>query len=122
VPESPDELLFAYGALQRADIQLDTFGRRVAAQDDVLTGYSRMYTDVPDHRIDTVAGPAVLPVLRRTGSALDKVVGVVLALTPDELDAADEYQPALYRRIIVTLDSGRRAWLYVDAGARDALP
>jgi hypothetical protein len=121
VSESADQLLFAYGALQGAEMQLDTFGRLVEAEDDVLTGYSRAYADTPGHRIDTASGPTLLPVLRHTGSALDKVVGVVLALTPDELDAADEFQPSLYRRTKVTLESGRRAWLYVDIDARDGL-
>ncbi len=39
--------------------------------------------------------------------------GRVLALTPEELDAADEYEVSLYRRVSVQLASGIRAWVYV---------
>ncbi len=35
---TPDQLLFSYGTLQNPDVQLDTFGRLVAAEDDVLPG------------------------------------------------------------------------------------
>jgi hypothetical protein len=41
------------------------------------------------------------------------VVGVVLHVSAAEVDAADEYEVSLYRRISVTLTSGRTAWVYV---------
>ena len=34
-------------------------------------------------------------------------------MTEDELEAADEYEVELYRRIEVQLQSGRAAWVYV---------
>jgi gamma-glutamylcyclotransferase (GGCT)/AIG2-like uncharacterized protein YtfP len=55
-----------------------------------------------------------VPVVRETGSSLDKVVGSVLHLDEDELDACDEYQASLYRRARVVLASGRAAWVYLD--------
>lgn len=113
VPGPADELLFAYGALLDPTVQLDTFGRLVTSEEDVLPGYALWYHDEEDTRTANPSGHTVLPLLRRTDSALDKVLGRVLHLTMDELDAADEYQMSLNRRTSVALASGRQAWLYL---------
>ncbi len=107
------ELLFTYGTLQFAEVQLDTFGRLLESEPDVLPGYTTDYVEIEDQRVVDVSGASVHPVLRRTGSAVDKVVGRVVRLTSAELEAADEYEVALYRRVEETLASGRRAWVYV---------
>ncbi len=60
-----------------------------------------------------LSGLAVHPIVRPTGNPLDKVLGTALWVTEEELDAADEYEVALYRRISVVLASGRSAWVYV---------
>ena len=111
--EPSDQLLFTYGTLQHAEVQLDTFGRLVAGEPDALPGYTIDYVEIDDTRVVDLSGLSVHPVLRATGSAVDKVVGRVLLLTADELDAADEYEVALYRRVPVRLASGRDAWVYV---------
>ncbi|EIC07085.1 gamma-glutamylcyclotransferase [Microbacterium laevaniformans] len=111
--EPADELLFTYGTLQYAEVQLDTFGRLIAGEPDVLPGYTIDYVEIEDQRVVDLSGASVHPVLRETGSPLDKVVGRVLHLTADEVDAADEYEVSLYRRVRVTLGSGRTAWVYV---------
>lgn len=111
--EPADELLFTYGTLQYAEVQLDTFGRLIAGEPDVLPGYTIDYVEIEDQRVVDLSGASVHPVLRETGSPLDKVVGRVLHLTADEVDAADEYEVSLYRRVRVTLGSGRIAWVYV---------
>lgn len=108
-----DELLFTYGTLQYAEVQLDTFGRLIAGEPDVLPGYTVDYAEIEDERVVDLSGASVHPVLRETGNAVDKVLGRVLHLTADEIDAADEYEVSLYRRIRVTLGSGRTAWVYV---------
>lgn len=108
-----EELLFTYGTLQHAEVQLDTFGRLVAGEPDSLPGYTIDYAEIHDQRVVDVSGMSVHPVLRATGSDVDKVVGVVLHVTARELDAADEYEVSLYRRVAVTLASGREAWVYV---------
>ncbi len=108
-----DQLLFTYGTLQHAEVQLDTFGRLVAGEPDTLPGYTIDYAGIEDQRVVDVSGLSVHPVLRATGNALDKVVGRVLHVSAAELNAADEYEVALYRRVAVTLASGRTAWVYV---------
>jgi len=114
MPAPADQLLFSYGTLQHAQVQLDTFGRLIEGENDVLPGYTVDYAEIEDHRVVDLSGLAVHPVVRATGSAHDKVVGKALWLTADELDAADEYEVSLYVRESVTLASGREAWVYVS--------
>ncbi len=111
--EPSDQLLFTYGTLQHAEVQLDTFGRLVAGEPDALPGYTIDYVEIEDQRVVDVSGLSVHPVLRATGNPLDKVTGVVLHVSAAELDAADAYEFSLYRRISVALTSGREAWVYV---------
>jgi hypothetical protein len=113
VTDTPDQLLFSYGTLQKPEVQLDTFGRLVASETDVLPGFTVDYTEISDPRVADVSGQSVHPIVRATGTSLDKVTGVVLHVTEDELDAADEYEVALYHRVQVRLQSGRIAWVYV---------
>jgi hypothetical protein len=110
---SATEALFSYGTLRYPAVQHDTFGRLIDGDDDVLPGYTIDYTEIDDPRVVEVSGESVHPVLRHTANPLDKVVGRVLLLTEDELDAADEYEVSLYRRVAVALASGRTAWVYV---------
>lgn len=112
--ETPDQPVFSYGNLQRPDVQLDTFGRLLASEPDVLPGYTVDYAEIEDPRGVEYTAPTVHPIVRPTGRPLDKVLGKVVWLTEDELDAADEYEDTLYRRSSVVLASGRRAWLYVS--------
>lgn len=78
-------------------------------------GYCVDHVEIDDPRVVELSGTASHPVLRATGNPLDKIVGRVLLLTEDELDAADEYEVSLYRRGAVTLASGRTAWVYLPA-------
>ncbi|MBN9186485.1 MAG: gamma-glutamylcyclotransferase [Microbacterium sp.] len=113
--DSPaDQILFTYGTLQQPEVQLDTFGRLVAGEDDSLPGYTVDYVEIDDQRVVDLSGLGVHPIVRPTGSPRDRVVGRALHITEDELEAADEYEVALYRRAAVTLASGRPAWVYVS--------
>jgi gamma-glutamylcyclotransferase (GGCT)/AIG2-like uncharacterized protein YtfP len=111
--EPADQLLFTYGTLQHAEVQLDTFGRRLQSEPDALPGYTVDYAEIEDPRVVELSGLTSHPILRATGNPLDKVVGRVLTVTAAEVDAADEYEVALYRRVAVVLASGRTAWVYV---------
>jgi gamma-glutamylcyclotransferase (GGCT)/AIG2-like uncharacterized protein YtfP len=84
------ELLFSYGTLQFERVQMATFGRPLA-------GTAR-------HTMATF-----------TGHASDVVSGTVFAVTADELQSADTYEVAAVTRVAVVLQSGARAWAYVDA-------
>lgn len=102
-----------YGTLQLPEVQLDTFGRLLSGEDDVLPGYRLEWVEIDDDRVAQLSGLDSHPILRRTDDPRDRVFGRVLALTPEELDAADEYEVSLYRRVSVQLASGIGAWVYV---------
>ena len=108
-----DQLLFSYGTLQNAEVQLDTFGRLLEGEDDFLPGFTVDYAEIEDHRIVELSGTTVHPIVRATGNRLDKVHGLVTWVSEEELEAADEYEVTLYRRISAQLTSGRTAWVYV---------
>ncbi|MCR2799400.1 gamma-glutamylcyclotransferase [Microbacterium sp. zg-Y818] len=109
------ELLFSYGSLEGGGLQLDTFGRVVHTEPDVLPGYTTSLTERPDPRITDRIGPVPQRELRRTGDPRDKIIGTVLRLSEAELDAADELLSPPFHRRPVTLESGRGAWVYVVA-------
>jgi gamma-glutamylcyclotransferase (GGCT)/AIG2-like uncharacterized protein YtfP len=113
--DSTTQILFTYGTLQHPEVQLDTFGRLIEGDDDALPGYTVDYAEIDDTRVADLSNHSVHPVVRETGNPLDKIVGKTLRVSEDELDAADEYQAALYRRISVVLASGLTAWVYVAA-------
>lgn len=106
-------LLFSYGSLREERVQLDTFGRRLRADDDVLVGYEQLQVRIED--------PAVSARLGRTHHANvilvgenGRVPGRLLELTNDELARADEYESEFgYRRVPARLESGRDGWVYV---------
>jgi gamma-glutamylcyclotransferase (GGCT)/AIG2-like uncharacterized protein YtfP len=111
--------LFSYGTLQQADVQIELFGRRLDGEADVLTGFAVGLLEISDGAVVPLSGePAYLAL--RPGGADDRVAGMVLAVTDAELAVADDYEAEDYRRIVVTLESGREAFVYIaaDEGVR----
>ena len=95
--EGPDdELLFTYGTLQFAEVQLDTFGRIVAGEGDTLPCYTIDYTEITDQRVVDVSGLSVHPVIRHTGNPLDKVVGPAVAIAAPFSRAQILHRPATF--------------------------
>jgi hypothetical protein len=106
--------LFSYGTLQRRDVQMATYGRPLEGEADALIGY-RLEV-LPDRDPDAVriSGTKTHMVVRRTGDPADRVPGIVFLLTGEELAATDKYEGSDYGRAELTLESGRRALVYVD--------
>ena len=102
---TPTVLLFSYGTLQDKNVQIANFGRELTGREDALPGYIRgMVACGESHYAN--AEPSFNPE--------DAVSGTVFEITEQELAAADEYEEdAEYRRILVTLRSGDRAWVYL---------
>ena len=109
------ENLFSYGTLRHEDVQLATFGRRLAGRSDALVGYALKVIQVRDRSFAAKNG-AHQRTLQFTGSASDVVEGLALALTRQELEQADEYEPDDYERVRVQLRSGLPAWVYLQSG------
>jgi gamma-glutamylcyclotransferase (GGCT)/AIG2-like uncharacterized protein YtfP len=108
------ELLFSYGTLQQEEVQRASFGRKLAGVRDALPGWRQELVEITDPEVLAKSGerfhPIVLP-----GGAADRVEGTAFEITPAELAAADRYEVADYKRVAVTLLSGRNAWVYVKA-------
>jgi hypothetical protein len=96
-------------------VQLDTFGRPLTGQTDVLVGYQLAQVQITDPAVLASSGQAFHPILRYSGQPSDQVQGTVFALSSAEIEAADRYEVADYRRVATTLLSGLSAWVYVAA-------
>ena len=108
-------LLFSYGTLQQADVQRATFGRLLSGSADRLPGYAQAMVAIDDPAVVATSGKTYHPIVRHSGTASDGVDGAVFEITDAELANADRYEVAAYKRVGVTLASGRQAWVYVDA-------
>jgi len=62
-----------------------------------------------------LSGKAHHTMARFTGRPSDVVCGAVFAVTPDEIRNADKHEVAPVKRVSLVLQSGVRAWAYVDA-------
>ncbi|MCK9688376.1 gamma-glutamylcyclotransferase family protein [Scleromatobacter humisilvae] len=108
-------LLFSYGTLQQDDVQRATFGRLLTGQPDTLPGYLQEMHEIDDPEVVATSGKTHHPIVRPGGDAADRVAGTVFEISDAELAQADVYEVAAYRRVPVTLESGRQAWVYIDA-------
>lgn len=107
------ELLFSYGTLQLEKVQLSSFGRLLNGQQDALTGYKLSQVEITDEAVLAQSEQRFHPVAIPSGNIDDKVSGVVFEITYDELLRADEYEVDDYARVLATLASGKKAWVYI---------
>jgi hypothetical protein len=112
-------LLFSYGTLQRDDVQLSTFGRRLDGEKDELLKFAPSFVRIEDPHVVATTGKTHHANATFNGNADSRVPGMVFEITDSELASVDEYEIAfLYTRVAATLASGRQAWVYVhSAGA-----
>ena len=106
------EHLFSYGTLQTESVQLSTFGRRLDGSPDNLVGYRLRIIQITDQEFVATSGAEYHRNLEFTGSASDFVEGTVFAVTQQELEQADAYEPDGYERVQIKLRSGTNAWVY----------
>jgi hypothetical protein len=109
------EFLFSYGTLQLEAVQMATFGRQLAGTSDALRGFELLSLTIEDQTVVAISGKAHHTMATFTGRASDVVSGTVFAVTPDDMRNADKYEVAAVKRVAVVLQSGVRAWTYVDA-------
>jgi gamma-glutamylcyclotransferase (GGCT)/AIG2-like uncharacterized protein YtfP len=105
--------LFSYGTLRYEKVQLQTFGRRLEGRDDVLPGYVLKKVKITDPDVIAKSGEDVHSIIEPSDNPEDRIPGMVFEITPEELDQADRYEVADYKRVEITLLSGIRAWVYV---------
>ena len=105
--------LFSYGTLQKQQVQIDLFGRVLEGWPDILKNYKVSPIEITDEAF--LAKGEEKSQLTATPSADKKhsIQGTVFEVNEEELLYADKYEPAGYKRILVRLASGKKAWLYV---------
>jgi len=106
--------LFSYGTLQMREVQLANYGRELEGSPDALRGYRLAV--VPDRDPDAVriSGTKMHYIVQPTGNTTDRVPGRLFLLTEEELAATDRYEGSDYRRQELVLETGRRAFVYVE--------
>ncbi|WP_223198428.1 gamma-glutamylcyclotransferase family protein [Solihabitans fulvus] len=107
--------LFSYGTLQQPEVQLSNFGRLLNGGPDALPGYRTDWVTITDPDVIAASGSDRHPIVVSTGDIGDLVAGTVFVITATELAAADDYEVDDYRRVLVRLDSGIEAWVYLAA-------
>lgn len=115
MPSQKNELLFSYGTLQLEKVQLASFGRKLSGTRDVIKGFKLEQLKITDKEVLQKSGKEFHPIAMETGKLADQVDGMIFEITPQELQQADYYEVADYKRIKRTFKSGKEAWIYVQA-------
>jgi hypothetical protein len=115
VDQTVSEFLFAYGTLQLEPVQIATFGRLLKGTSDDLAGFVLAPLVIDDKEVIAISGKSEHTIARFSGREVDVIPGVVFRVTPADIEHADSYEVDACKRIAVTLRSGIRAWVYVDA-------
>ena len=113
--QTPAEFLFSYGTLQLESVQMATFGRLLESSVDALSGFELAPLKIEDETVIATSGKAEHTIARFTGRVSDEIRGRVFRLTREDIEHADKYEVDACKRILVTLRSGKQAWVYVDA-------
>lgn len=113
--EPASVLLFSYGTLQQNEVQLSSFGRLLDGEEDAMTGHTTAMVEITDPDVLRASGKRFHLVVIPSKNPSDEVPGKVFRITEAELRAADAYEVSDYKRVEVTLRSGRTAWVYVQA-------
>lgn len=108
------EKLFSYGTLQYEAVQIATFGRKLKSNPDILKGFALAMVEIKDKSVIEKSGKTTHPIITYTGNSKDQVAGFVFDISLEELEHADLYEVADYKRDCVQLASGITAWVYVN--------
>jgi gamma-glutamylcyclotransferase (GGCT)/AIG2-like uncharacterized protein YtfP len=110
-------LLFSYGTLQQEAVQRATFGRKLNGQPDELPGHERVTIEITNPEFVAASGRSLHANVVEKNIVDCQVAGAALEVTDDELLLSDSYERAAgYARRLVTLRSGKRAWVYAYVG------
>lgn len=81
---------------------------------DALVHYRLTTVHLQDKDFVAASGTANHRNLEFTGDQSDVVEGIAFTVTDSELQQADAYEPAGYKRTLVELRSGLNAWVYLQ--------
>jgi hypothetical protein len=105
--------LFSYGTLQKEQVQIETFGRLLQGEKDVLTGYKLEVLEITDPEVLRKSNQKYHPILVFSGNIEDEVEGILFDVTDEEILQADEYEVDDYKRIETVFKSGKKGFIYV---------
>jgi hypothetical protein len=107
--------LFSYGSLQQESVQINTFHRLLEGRPDNLIGFIIAEMKILDVDVIAKSGKNFHPIAKFTGLRHNRIPGTVFEVSEEELIRADSYEVDSYQRILTTLESGKSAWVYVEA-------
>lgn len=105
--------LFSYGTLQKEQVQLETFGRILRGEKDILVGYQLKMLEIKDPEVLRKSNQKYHPILEFSGNSADEVEGVLFQVSDEEILHADEYEVDDYKRIETVFKSGKKGFIYV---------
>lgn len=105
--------LFSYGTLQKEQVQLETFGRILKGDRDILTCYQLKMLAITDSEVLRKSNQRYHPILEFSGNAEDEVEGVLFEVGIEEILKADKYEVDDYKRIETVFKSGKKGFIYV---------
>ena len=103
-------LLFSYGTLQNENIQLDIFGRILKGKIDKIYRFKlksiliKVALEIKEEFLIAVNSDA----------ENDFIESFIYEILEEELIKVDEYEGEDYQRVLKTLNSGKKAWVYVQ--------
>lgn len=106
------EYLFSYGTLQKENVQIELFGRRLTGVKDLLKGYKFSPVEITDELFLSKGEEKYQLTIIHSKNEKDIINGTVFEMIEKELFLADKYEPVNYKRSKVTLASGKEAWIY----------
>jgi gamma-glutamylcyclotransferase (GGCT)/AIG2-like uncharacterized protein YtfP len=109
------EYLFSYGTLQKDEVQLELFGRRLARTKDFLKDYKVSSIEIRDESFLSKGEKKYQLTAIISDNTKDAIEGTVFEVSEEELLLADKYEPEGYKRVRVELESGKQAWVYLAA-------
>lgn len=105
--------LFSYGTLQKEQVQIETFGRILQGQKDILKGYKLKMLEIKDPEVLQKSKEKYHPILEFSGNPEDEVEGVLFEVTDEEILQADKYEVDDYKRVESVFKSGKSGFIYV---------
>ena len=96
------EALFVYGTLKNSVTQQEVFGRVVVGRSDTLLGYKKSSVIISGKKY---------PALIVDGAGI--INGLIIFVSPSELQRIDSYETSAYTRIGVNVESGFLVWVYI---------
>jgi len=95
--------LFIYGTLRDANLRYALIGKKASTIKGTLKGFA----------LDSIGHEdKVYPIIYRTGVSKDLIEGEILDVDENDLLLFDKYEGDGYRRIMVELEEGTKAWVY----------